>query len=93
MEEDRQGTKRASQQEMGLASQQGTTTFPSETGPGEQNIAQCENSVFFKGIVGECVCIEMSLGHQIRAMLALSIENWVKQLTPGVLGVSVIIIT
>lgn len=61
-------------------------------GPGEQNIAQCENSVFFKGIVGECVCIEMSLGHQIRAVLALSIENWVKQLAPGVLGVSVIII-
>lgn len=65
MEEDRKETKRASQQEMGLAAQQGTTTFPSETGPGEQNIAQCENSVFFKGIVRECLCIELGLGCQM----------------------------
>lgn len=52
---------------------------------------QCENSVFFKGIVGECVCIEMSLGRQT-AVLAFSFENLVNQLAPGVLAVSVIII-
>lgn len=42
--------------------------------------------MFFKGTVGECVCIEMSFS------MAFSIENLVNQLAPGVLGVSVIII-